>query len=130
RVVVMDFGIARDGAEALGPSVGPKLSPVDTMEGLTQLGSIVGTPLYMSPEQAQGLPVDARSDLFTLGVIFYELLTANLPFLGRSVNESLRKRCTEPAIPPVALNPEIPKALNEIVLKCLQTRPEDRYPRA
>src|SRR5262249_38352904 len=93
-------------------------------------GAILGTPIYMSPEQAKGQPVDARSDLFTVGIIFYELLTGSVPFLGRSVADSLRKRYEETAVPPLVLNSQIPKTLNEIVLKCLETVPEKRYQRA
>ena len=127
RVVVMDFGLARTAVErstenlnAIGPLSGNTSS-------MTQVGTLLGTPLYMSPEQAKGENVDVRSDLFTIGIIFYEMLTGNVPFLGKSLTETLRKRTEEAAVPPVALNPEIPKTLNTIALKCLATNPQDRY---
>ena len=129
RVVVMDFGIAHTGIPTLGPDREADTN-LATNTQVTQLGAILGTPVYMSPEQAKGQPVDARADLFTVGVIFYELLTGTIPFLGKSISETLRKRCEEPAVPPVALNPQVPKALNEIILKCLEINPARRYRRA
>ena len=109
RVVVMDFGIAHSGTPSLEPDREPATN-LATNTQVTLVGTILGTPVYMSPEQAKGQPVDARSDLFTLGVIFYELLTGSIPFLGKSIAETLRKRCEESAVPPVALNPQIPES--------------------
>ncbi|MBZ5579849.1 MAG: protein kinase [Acidobacteriia bacterium] len=127
RVVVMDFGIARSGVPAPGAREEPSGAIVESAGSMTQVGTLLGTPIYMSPEQAKGGEVDARSDLFTIGIIFYEMLTASVPFLGESLPETLRKRCEEAAVPPAALDPNIPKALNRIVLKCLETAPGNRY---
>ncbi len=127
RAVVMDFGIARAGESAAGVALAPGETPTGPNQGLTQYGALLGTPVYMSPEQTKGASVDARSDLFAIGIILYELLTGSPPFLGKTLKETLRKRCEETAVPPMAINPTIPKALNEIILKCLATAPENRY---
>jgi serine/threonine protein kinase/tetratricopeptide (TPR) repeat protein len=106
KASVMDFGIARSMEIGSG--------------GMTQTGTLVGTPEYMSPEQAKGLKVDARSDLFSLGIIFYELLTGNSPYKAETAMESLYKRTSEPARPPIELFSDIPQELNDIVLHCLE----------
>lgn len=111
RVTVMDFGIARS---------------METT-GMTQTGSLVGTPEYMSPEQAKGEEVDARSDIFTLGIIFYELLTGKTPFYADSAYATLLKRTQERARNPVELDPTIPHYISDVVMKCLETNREQRY---
>jgi tetratricopeptide (TPR) repeat protein len=111
QVKVMDFGIARsvDGS------------------GMTRAGTVLGTPDYMSPEQAKGENVDIRSDLFSLGIIFYELLTGVLPFRAETMMGTLLKRCQENAIPPRQLDTSIPQALNDIVMKALTRDRNSRY---
>jgi tetratricopeptide (TPR) repeat protein/predicted Ser/Thr protein kinase len=111
RVVVMDFGLAR------------------TLEGtgMTQIGAMVGTPEYMSPEQALGNNLDERSDLFTVGLIFYELLTGKMPFIADSALASLIKRTQERAAPVSDVDGSIPGALTGIVSKCLERDPNLRY---
>jgi tetratricopeptide (TPR) repeat protein/predicted Ser/Thr protein kinase len=111
RVAVMDFGIARS----------------RELSGLTQTGDLIGTPEYMSPEQAKGEEIDSRSDLFSLGIIFYELLTGKTPFEATTPAASLVKRIQERAIPPVKLDPAIPKFVNDIVVRCLEIDPQRRY---
>jgi tetratricopeptide (TPR) repeat protein len=111
HVVVMDFGIAHSGQT----------------RGATQTGAFLGTPDYMSPEQAQTEQVDARSDIFSLGLILYEMLTGKLPFQGKTVLETMFKRTTERAAAPVELEQSIPKGANDIVVKCLQMDREKRY---
>jgi len=111
RVYVMDFGIAHS---------------LET-PGMTQTGVLMGTPEYMSPEQAKGMKVDARSDLFALGIIFYEMLTGISPYKADTAMATLLKRTQERARPPIELEPAIPKALNDVVLKCLQIEPQNRY---
>lgn len=111
RVYVMDFGIARS----------------TELSGMTQTGMLMGTPEYMSPEQARGQHVDARSDLFALGIIFYELLTGKSPYLADSTMAALWKRTQERARPPVELDATIPKPLSEVVQKCLEIETKDRY---
>lgn len=111
RVTVMDFGIARS----------------MEMQGMTQTGSLVGTPEYMSPEQAKGEDVDARSDLFTLGIIFYELLTGKTPFYADTAYATLLKRTQERARDPMELDPTISPQLSGVVMKCLEMNREQRY---
>jgi eukaryotic-like serine/threonine-protein kinase len=111
KVCVMDFGLARS----------------IEMHGLTQTGAVIGTPAYMSPEQAKGLPLDARSDLFALGIIAYEILTGKVPFKADTVLASLLKRTQEPPEPPNKVNPGIPQEANDVVMKCLAIDPAQRY---
>jgi len=111
RITVMDFGIARS----------------MEMTGMTQTGALVGTPEYMSPEQAKGEDVDARSDLFTLGIIYYELLTGKTPFYADTAYATLLKRTQERARPPVEVDPTISPDLSSIVMKCLEPNREQRY---
>ncbi len=111
RVLVMDFGLAR--------TIGG--------DGMTQSGALVGTMEYMSPEQALGQELDQRSDLFALGLIFYELLTGKMPFHAESAIASLLKRTQERAVPVSNHDASIPPALSSIVSKCLERDPAVRY---
>jgi tetratricopeptide (TPR) repeat protein/predicted Ser/Thr protein kinase/TolB-like protein len=112
RVVVMDFGLAR---------------LLDSHGGMTQTGAIVGTMEYMSPEQGLGKPLDERSDLFAVGLIFYELLTGKMPYQADSALASLVKRTQERAVPVSEQSASIPHALSDIVGKCLEPKLQDRY---
>ena len=114
RIVVMDFGLAR------------------TMEGdgMTQSGALVGTMEYMSPEQALAKDLDQRSDIFTAGLILYELLTGKMPFKAESALASLIKRTQERAVPVSDHDDSIPGALTGIVSKCLERDPNLRYQNA
>ena len=111
RVLVMDFGLAR--------TVGS--------DGMTQTGALVGTMEYMSPEQALGKELDQRSDIFALGLIFYELLSGKMPFQAESGIASLLKRTQERATPVSEHDAEIPAALSAIVSKCLERDLNLRY---
>jgi serine/threonine protein kinase/tetratricopeptide (TPR) repeat protein len=111
RVLVMDFGIAR--------------SMEDT--GLTHTGALIGTPAFMSPEQAKGERLDTRSDLFSFGVIFYEMLTGKAPYVAETAVGLLLKRVQETPAPPVELDREVPQALSDVVLKCLVVDRDKRY---
>lgn len=111
RAYVMDFGIARS---MLGA-------------GMTQTGALIGTPDYMSPEQAKGQTLDARSDLFSVGIIFYELLSGQTPFDADTTMGKLWKRTNEPARPLDELDKAIPQALSNIVRKCLEIDPQKRF---
>jgi len=111
RVFVMDFGIAR--------SV--------HVPGMTQTGALIGTPEYMSPEQARGENLDQRSDIFSLGVIFYEILTGQKPYPSDVPLATLWKRMQERVTPPVKLEPTLPVALNDVVVKALEIEPDKRF---
>ena len=106
---VADFGIAH----------------IDS-SSLTQDGSVMGTPSYMSPEQILGLPVDGRSDIFSAGVILYQFLTGERPFSGSSTT-TMQKVLKEDPLPPSTLNVQLPDAMDVVVRKALAKRPEDRY---
>ncbi len=110
RVYVMDFGIARSAY----------------LPGMTQTGALIGTPEYMSPEQARGEKLTERSDLFSLGVIFYELLTAKSPYPADAPLGTLWKRLQEKAKPPAEIDATVPKPLNDIVMSALEIEPEKR----
>ncbi len=93
---------------------------------LTQVGTVIGTPAYMSPEQILGTPVDGRSDLFSAGVILYQLLTGERPFSG-SATTIMQKVLKESPLPPSSLNVQLPEAFDAVVRKALAKRPEERY---
>ncbi len=110
QVKVLDFGIAR------------------TTDGvnLTQTASVLGTAPYMSPEQAMGQPADARSDIYSLGCVLYEMLTGKPPFMGDLPAAVLHQHVRVAPKPPGALNPNVPPALDALVLQMLAKSPEDR----
>jgi serine/threonine-protein kinase len=107
---VMDFGIARAGDS-----------------GMTEAGSILGTAQYLAPEQAKGYPVDERSDLYSVGVVLYEMLTGTVPFKGDSAVTVALKHVNEVPREPAELVPGLPYSLNQIVLKAMAKDPVDRY---
>jgi tetratricopeptide (TPR) repeat protein len=111
RIVVMDFGLAR----SLGG------------DGMTRTGTMLGTMEYMSPEQAQAKEVDARSDLFTVGLICYELLTGKMPYHADSAVASLLKRMQERAIPVSDFDATIPQPVSELISGCLERDPAHRW---
>ena len=108
-VKVADFGIAH----------------IET-SNMTQVGTTLGTPAYMSPEQIMGLPVDGRSDLFSAGVILYQFLTGERPFSGTSTS-TMRKVLEENPLPPSRFNVQAPPAMDAVVRKALAKRPEERF---
>jgi serine/threonine-protein kinase len=110
-VKVTDFGTA-------------KILQFGTVQQTTH---VMGTPSYMSPEQVKGRPVDGRSDIFSLGVVLYELLTGEKPFPGHSITTVIYKIVNEEPIPPRQLNPAVHPGLNEIVMRALSKEPETRY---
>jgi len=94
---------------------------------LTQVGTVIGTPSYMSPEQIMGLPVDGRSDLFSAGVILYQFLTGERPFAGSTATTTMQKVLKEDPLAPSTLNVQLPPALDAVVRKALAKRMEDRF---
>ena len=119
---VMDFGLAKfthaDAASA---------EAEETMRALTTVGSTLGTAAYMSPEQARGEQVDARSDLFSLGVVVYEMVAGRRPFDGPSVADTVTAILTSEPMPLTGLRPGVPEELQRIVSKLLRKRRDERY---
>ena len=94
---------------------------------MTEAGSILGTAQYLAPEQAKGYPVDERSDLYSVGVVLYEMLTGTVPFKGDSAVTVALKHVNEVPVEPAELVPGLPYSLNQIVLKAMAKDPADRY---
>jgi eukaryotic-like serine/threonine-protein kinase len=122
-VKVLDFGLAKLSDRAVAGDMEATL----TQTAGTSAGTILGTVAYMSPEQAEGKPLDARSDIFSLGVVLYEMLCEQRPFRGESTIATLAAILRETPQPPTRFRPELPAALDEIVLRCLEKAPEARY---
>ncbi|MFZ6675113.1 serine/threonine protein kinase [Undibacterium sp. Xuan67W] len=120
---VLDFGIA---------SASRQLSDGDATLGQDHLSEqrLLGTPNYMSPEQTRGELVDARTDIFSLGVVLYQLLCGQLPFKGDSIKQILHAIAHDPAIPPQEIRTDVPLRLARIAAKALAKKPADRYARA
>src|SRR4051794_18013550 len=110
RLKVTDFGIARSGASQM-----------------TEAGSIVGTAQYLSPEQARGAPVDARSDLYSLGIVLYEMLTGKVPYTGDTPVEIAMKHLSAIPEPPSTLREDVPHDLDAVVMRALAKDPDQRY---
>ena len=94
---------------------------------MTEAGSIVGTAQYLSPEQARGKPVDQRSDLYSLGIVLYEMLTGKVPFTGDAAVEIAMKHLSAIPDPPSKLRPEISHDLDAVVMRALAKDPDQRY---
>src|ERR1700736_431218 len=114
RVFLMDFGLAR----------------AMELVGMTRTGALIGTPTYMSPEQARGEKADVRTDIFAFGVIFYELLTGKRPYKDEPMMATLVRRTKELATPPCQVDPSVPQSISDIVMKCLQIKSDLRYQNA
>ncbi|CAN5546097.1 hypothetical protein BH11CYA1_BH11CYA1_40210 [soil metagenome] len=113
-VKVVDFGIAKMAEEA---------------QKLTRMGEVWGSPIYMSPEQCMGAPVDARSDIYSLGIVMYESLTGKVPFLGRNYADTMTKQISDDPAPFAQIRPdlEIPASLEKIIMSAMAKQPENRY---
>ena len=110
-VKVMDFGIARD----------------TSFGDLTEAGTGIGTPAYMSPEQVLGDRLDARSDIFSLGVVLYQMVTGKKPFVEDEKRSAMHKIRLEKHVPARKLNPEIPRELERVIDRCLEKQPRERW---
>lgn len=111
-VKLTDFGLAR---------------MVEGGGGITASGMTVGTPAYMSPEQCQGLPVDGRSDIYSLGIVLYEVVTGYLPFTVSRISEAVEKHVYAQPPSPRTVAPDLPVAVEAIILRCLAKKPGDRF---
>jgi len=108
KPVLMDFGIAK-------------------LQGGSDTTKVLGTPLYVSPEQARGLVGDNKSDLYSLGIIMYEMTTGVTPFRGESLMELLMRHFNDIPTPPVLINPELPQEVSDVILKSIAKEPQDRF---
>ena len=116
--IVMDFGLAKENRASPG------------VAKLTATGIILGTPEFMSPEQIRGKPLDARSDVYALGIVGFEMFTGKLPFQGRTPQEMMISRLRGKPTPLGHVRPDFPKPLESVIMKSLATEPDDRYPTA
>jgi len=123
RVKILDFGLAKlmDAGASLGSA-----SSIETMAA-TQVGTVLGTVAYMSPEQARAKEIDHRTDLFSLGVVLYEMVIGELPFRGQSALDTMHAIAFEEVRPVTVVRRDVPPDLQRIVSRCLRKRPEDRY---
>jgi eukaryotic-like serine/threonine-protein kinase len=120
RAVVMDFGLAVQGTALTRES----------LTTLTHSGQLLGTPEYMAPEQIRNQPVTERSDIYSLGVVLFEMLTGQRPTQGATGIEEVLNRILEPPPSPRAINPSISRRWEAITLRCLEREPDRRYPSA
>jgi serine/threonine protein kinase/tetratricopeptide (TPR) repeat protein len=131
RVKVLDFGLAKLASDAPSPAIAapsaPTLTGVVYSPDLTRTGSTVGTASYMAPEQAQGQPVDARTDLFSLGTVLYEMLTGRRAFGGEDIPLIVMKIVNGIIVSPRNVNEAVPQNLEAIVLKLMALVPDARY---
>jgi serine/threonine protein kinase len=127
RVKILDFGLAK----LLEPSgkvydSGLEISALETMVR-TQAGTVLGTVAYMSPEQARGRTVDHRSDIFSMGIVLYEMATGELPFRGASLLDTMHSIAFDEAQPVTMMRRNLPSDLQQILARCLRKSPTDRY---
>jgi len=115
RAVVMDFGLAKE--RRADPAIAK----------LTATGIILGTPEFMSPEQIRGKVLDARSDIYALGIVAFEMFTGKLPFQGRNAQEMMIARLRSQPVPIRQHRPDVPEPVEKALTKALQTNPDDRF---
>ena len=129
---ILDFGLAklRESGSGEGASAAGAQSTMTRSRTHTMPGTVMGTISYMSPEQARGQTMDARSDIFSLGVVFYEMVTGELPFKGDSPIDTMHAIAYEEAQPVTIIRKNLSPDVHRIVQRCLRKRPEDRYPDA
>jgi tetratricopeptide (TPR) repeat protein len=127
---ILDFGLAKTGPVP-GHGAGEKAGPTLTVEDEpTSPGSALGTVSYMSPEQVRAKPLDARTDLFSFGVVLFEMATGALPFRGESTGIIFESILNRTPVPPARMNPEVPAGLESIIYKCLEKDRNLRYQHA
>ncbi len=114
-VKLLDFGVAKFTQDNLGPGMG------------TRAGMVFGTPHYMSPEQARGEQVDGRSDVYSLGILFYEMIIGEVPFEGDVALDILNAHVSTPPLPPIERDANVDEGTNRTILKAIEKDPRDRY---
>ena len=125
QVKILDFGLAKLAKDKVGTSTDSSLE-----ESLTQVGVIPGTAVYMSPEQARSEDLDVRSDIFSFGVVLYEMATGKKPFTGSNVVTTLHAVIHTKPASPLSLNPELPTALGDIIGRAMEKDRDKRYQNA
>jgi serine/threonine protein kinase len=129
NILVTTFGDKTDFVKLLDFGIAKLLIPGEHTQKLTQPGDVFGSPMYMSPEQCSGQPVDARSDIYSLGCLFYEMLVGEPPLVGENALQTFRKHMDEPPSRPNSVRPikGLSPALENVLMKCLQKDPQKRY---
>ena len=122
-VKILDFGLAK----SFGPGLGGALGGGETQIADTAVGTVIGTIGYMSPEQVRAQPLDHRTDIFSFGAVFYEMLTGQRPFRGESHVETMNAILKEDPPDFAEINPNLPSSLDRIVRRCLEKQPADRF---
>ncbi len=125
RVKILDFGLARLRSREPLPEEGR--SEALTLDNPTREGAILGTPGYMAPEQVRGFPVDARTDIFAVGCVLYEILSGRSAFKGETKADALSSVLVLEPKPLSEVRPQISRALERVVFRCIEKKPEDRY---
>ncbi|UCF69293.1 MAG: protein kinase, partial [Acidobacteriota bacterium] len=127
QVKILDFGLAKLIEPRQGPIIDEREQSQTLSADVTRDGRILGTAAYMSPEQARGLPVDQRSDVFSFGVVLYEMMTGQAPFRGETVTDTLTSILRDTPAPVAQFNADAPSELERILSRCLAKDPKDRY---
>jgi len=129
NIVLIDFDGNKDYVKVVDFGVAKLIEDAGTeMQRLTQMGEVCGSPVYMSPEQCQGMPLDPRSDIYSMGIVMYETLTNKLPLLGKTLVETMHKHIMEAPTPFSESRPDlyIPERVEQVIFKALSKNPEDR----
>jgi tRNA A-37 threonylcarbamoyl transferase component Bud32 len=130
---LLDFGLAKlleSGLEDYGEEPGDISRTLSQRQAHTLAGAVLGTINYMSPEQARGRTLDLQSDIFSLGIVLYEMVTGELPFQGATPLDTMHAIVFEEAKPVMSVRKNLPPQLQQIISRCLRKRPQDRYPDA
>lgn len=129
NIMLIDYEDEKDYVKVVDFGVAKLISAGGEQQRLTQMGEVCGSPVYMSPEQCQGLELDSRSDIYSMGIVIYETLTGRLPILGKTMVETMSKHITEPPPRFTEVRPDlyIPERLEAVVFKALSKNREDRH---